>query len=224
MSHVNMKENSMIIEHVSDDSFKSYGKVITGYDFTRLMNTMKQSTKIPEHENVYVASEPILEDDLVKKQIETYFYGEMPAQIGYCNGRNSTLNGLEYHKGSEINIAVTDLVLLLGKVQDIENNTFHSNNVRAFFIPEGTAIEIYETTLHFAPCKVQESGFKCIVVLPKGTNEPLEVAPAEREKSTDEDHLLFMKNKWLIAHPDRKQLIEKGAYPGIIGDNIEVLF
>ena len=46
----------------------------------------------------------------------------MPIQIGYCNGPNSTLNGLEYHKSSEINIAITDMVLLLGKVQEVENN------------------------------------------------------------------------------------------------------
>jgi hypothetical protein len=33
-----------------------------------------------------------------------------------------------------------------------------------------------------------------------------------------------MKNKWLIAHPDREVLIQKGAYPGIIGGNVRVYY
>jgi hypothetical protein len=31
-----------------------------------------------------------------------------------------------------------------------------------------------------------------------------------------------MKNKWLIAHSEREQLINKGAHPGIKGENIKV--
>ncbi|WP_246625147.1 DUF4867 family protein [Fictibacillus nanhaiensis] len=217
------KKNNFSVLSIDDSSFTTYGKVITGYDFTDLCRTMEHFTTIPERENSYVASDPLLEGDPIKQRLESNFYGEMKVQIGYCNGRNSTLNGLEYHKGSEINIAVTDMVLLLGQVQDIVNNTFHSKNVRAYFIPKGTAIELYETTLHFAPCKVHDSGFKCIVILPEGTNSPLETPLAERKNITDEDKLLFMKNKWLLAHPDRKPLIEKGAHPGIIGENLEVL-
>jgi hypothetical protein len=218
------QKNKLTLEAVNDPSFLTYGKVITGYDFADLIQTMELSTSIPEQENIYVASEPMLEKHPVKRRLESNFYGEMNAQIGYCNGRNSTLNGLEYHKGSEINIAVTDLVLLLGRVQDIVNNTYYSKNVRAYFIPKGTAIELYETTLHFAPCKVHDSGFKCIVILPEGTNSPLKTPLGQRKNLNDEDKLLFMKNKWLIAHPDRKPLIEKGAHPGIIGENLEIMF
>ena len=43
-------------------------------------------------------------------------FGEMEIQIGYCNGHNSMLNALEYHKSSEINVAATDAVLLLGSI------------------------------------------------------------------------------------------------------------
>ena len=43
----------------------------------------------------------------------------MPIQIGYCNGNNNKLNGLEYHRDSEINIAVTDMVLMIGMEQDL---------------------------------------------------------------------------------------------------------
>ena len=35
-------------------------------------------------------------------------FGGLPVQIGYCNGSNVKLNALEYHRSSEIDIAVTD--------------------------------------------------------------------------------------------------------------------
>ena len=48
------------------------------------------------------------------KEIEKIFYGELPIQIGYCNGHNELLNAVEYHRSSEINLAATDAVLILG--------------------------------------------------------------------------------------------------------------
>lgn len=206
------------IFHVEDSRFAPYGKIIIGYNFQELQTYMKEM-EIPQDHNIYIPSVSDMENTSVKERIQTAFYGEMPIQIGYCNGPNSTLNGLEYHKGSEINIAVTDMVLLLGRVQDIHDNSYLSPNVEAFFIPKGTAIELYSTTLHFAPCKVNEEGFKTIVILPAGTNEPLN---QEIKKRTEEDKLLFMKNKWLIAHPESKKLASKGAYAGINGDNISI--
>jgi len=195
-----------------------YGKIIEGYAFDELLLYMK-NTQIPQDQNDYVASVPEMEQSKVKTQLESSFYGEMPIQIGYCNGANSTLNGLEYHKSSEINVAVTDMVLLLGKLQDIQNNAYHSAQVAAFYIPQGTAIELYGTTLHFAPCKVEEEGFKTVVILPAGTNGPL---THTCEKHTDEDHLLFMKNKWLLVHPEREMLVRRGAHVGIEGENIRI--
>ena len=53
-------------------------------------------------------------------------------QIGYCNGSNVKLNALEYHRSSEIDIAVTDLILLLGCQQDIKEDTYDTALVEAF--------------------------------------------------------------------------------------------
>lgn len=206
--------------HVLDSQFRYFGRIVENYDVEELKIQMGK-TDIPQEGNVYVASEPTLEQTSCKQQFQESFYGGMPIQIGYCNGSNSTLNGLEYHKGSEINMAITEFVLLLGRVQDIENNTYHVKDVSAFFVPEGTVLELYGTTLHFAPCRVTDTGFKAVVILPKGTNEPLD---GKAEQYTVEDKLLFMKNKWLLAHPERKVLIDKGAYPGIKGENIEVFY
>jgi len=204
---------------VRDPKFSRYGKLLEGYDFSEWMDTMRL-TPVPEEGNLYVASAPELEHSKLTGIVQANAFGGMPIQVGYCNGRNSALNGLEYHKSSEINIAVTDLVLLLGFIGDIRDSQFDSALVQAFFIPRGAAIEMYATTLHFSPCKVSDDGFRCIVILPRGTNEPLS-GPVERV--TPEDTLLFMKNKWLLAHPERKALIDRGACPGIRGENIRIV-
>ncbi|TXC82198.1 DUF4867 family protein [Metabacillus litoralis] len=202
--------------HVEEETFAPFGRIISGLDIKPLTDFMSEQTLIPDEGNVYEPSIFAMEEFMIKKQIETELYGEMPIQIGYCNGRNSNLNGLEFHKGNELNIAVTDMVLLLGKVQDIKKNQYNAKDVQAFYIPMGTIIELYATTLHFAPCKTTDNGFKCIVVLPKETNLPLDNTINQR------DRLLFMKNKWLLAHPDNKRMIDRGAYPGIHGENLVV--
>jgi hypothetical protein len=214
---LNKQNRPLTIKDVHDPLFLPYGKIVTGYDFAGLTDYMERETEIPEQGNIYRASVPELEQFEVKERLEKGFYGEMPVQIGYCNGRNATLNGLEYHIGSEINIAVTDLVLLLGRLQDVANGQYESEKADAFFVPEGVALQLYETTLHFSPCKTTPEGFKCIVILPRGTNEPL-----ANDKARYGDKFLFARNKWLLAHPDRKPLMEKGAWPGIKGTNIEI--
>lgn len=217
-----LKESNSHIEikQITDESFLKYGKMVDDYDFTDIIEYMKSSTSIPTDGNIYVASVDDMECLRIKDILEEEFYGEMPIEIGYCNGRNSTLNGLEYHKGSEINVAVTDMVLLLGKVQDIDNDSYESNKIEAFFVPQGTAIEMYQTTLHFGPCKTNDEGFKCVVILPKGTNFPLD----RKVSGGVKDKLLFAKNKWLLVHSSRTVLIEKGAHVGIKGENIEIKY
>ena len=135
-------------------------------------------------------------------------------QIGYCNGHNKKLNAPGISWNSEINVAVTDLVLLIGHQQDIEEDlTYDTSKVEAFLVPAGTGIEVYATTLHYAPCHVNESGFQCVVVLPRGTNTEIDFPMSE----DGEDGLMTARNKWLIAHEDAK--IE-GAFNGLKGENI----
>ncbi|MBR1810611.1 MAG: DUF4867 family protein [Clostridia bacterium] len=211
--------NTVKVSAVFDRNFRTYGRVLTGYDFSEMTDWLENTTDIPAEGNVYVASVEALEQTAVFAAVERAFYGEMPAQAGYCNGRNSTLNGFEYHKGSEINVAATDLTLLLGHTWDIAaDNTYKGAQAEAFFVPRGTAVELYETTLHLSPCKVYDSGFKTVVILPKGTNTPLE---EEKQAYERRDALLLMKNKWVIAHPERVQLTRQGAFAGVIGENYE---
>ena len=213
--------NDVPVVSVFDDRFRTYGKVLIGFDFAPLCRYLETETPIPETGNIYVASDPALEAISVCKEIETTVYGNMPIQVGYCNGRNTTYNGFEYHKGSEINVAATDLMLVLGHTWQIKDNCFSVGGETVFFVPQGTAIELYSTTLHLSPCRVTDAGFRAVVILPRGTNTPLETRPAD---PTGEARLLLQKNKWVLSHPDREPLMKQGAWPGLIGENKELLY
>ena len=204
----------MKIQKVTDPAFRKYGQVLEGYDFTGLIKEMKH-TPVPE-DVIYVPSVEELEALDIMKDLQNKGYGGLPVQIGYCNGHNKKLNAVEYHRNSEINVAVTDLVLLIGHQQDIEpDHTYDTSKIEAFLVPAGTGIEVYATTLHYAPCHVNEGGFQCVVVLPKGTNTDL----TSQTEKTGEDSLMTAKNKWLIAHEDAKIA---GAFNGLKGENITI--
>lgn len=204
----------MKIQSVTDQAFRRYGKVLEGYDFSGLIKEMKH-TPVPE-DVIYVPSVEELEELDAAKKLQNKGFGGLPIQIGYCNGHNKKLNAVEYHRNSEINVAVTDLILLIGHQQDIEADfTYDTSKIEAFLVPAGTGIEVYATTLHYAPCHVKESGFQCVVVLPKGTNTELTF----RTDAEGEDSLMTAKNKWLIAHEDAKI---SGAFNGLKGENITI--
>lgn len=205
----------MQIKSVYDVAFRPYGRVIRGIDVSDILEEMKK-TPVPE-DVIYVPSVPELEALSSAALIRNLGFGQLPVQIGYCNGHNRKLNAVEYHRNSEINIAVNDLVLILGRQQDIgEDNTYDTSLMEAFLVPAGTMIEVYATTLHYAPCHVEEEGFRCVVVLPEGTNTDLE--PAER--MTTEDALLFAKNKWLIGHEEGG--LPEHAFLGLKGENLSI--
>ncbi|MGL5426764.1 MAG: DUF4867 family protein [Cetobacterium sp.] len=215
--------NNLEILSCSSEEFKRYGKVISGYDFNELVQYAEKNTLIPPSGNIYVGSVEEMEGFApLFSSLKSNFYGGMETQIGYCNGNNSFLNGLEYHKSSEINVAVTDLVLLLAKTTEIKESELDSSVVKAFLLPRGMAVELYSTTMHFAPCKVSDDGFKCIVILPKETNT--DISLEDKDILTEEDKFLFKRNKWLIVHGDKQDLIAKGAFHGISGENLEIKF
>lgn len=206
----------MIIKKVFDQEFEKYGQILKNYDCSKLLEKMT-STPLPS-DVIYEPSIKELEALEIAEDLRIREFGELPIQIGYCNGNNHLLNAVEYHRSSEINITVTDLILLLGSQQDIqEDYTYDTSNIEAFFVPAGTIIEVYATTLHYAPCNYNEGGFKCVVVLPKDTNLSLE----NKIEKSGEDALLFAKNKWLIGHKDT-DLGQQGAFIGLKGKNISL--
>ncbi len=205
----------MEIKKVTDPAFRKYGKIVEGMDFSGLIKALEEKTPAPE-DVVYEPSIEALEADPVYEDLKTKMYGEMPIQIGYCNGKNHKLNAFEYHRSSEINVAATDAILIIGHQQDItEDFTYDTSLAEAFLLPKGTAVEVYATTLHYAPCSVGDACFKVGIVLPAETNYPL-----EKEHAGWEDKLLAAKNKWLIGHPEGG--LPEGSHIGLIGENLEV--
>lgn len=205
----------MEIQKVTDASFRKYGRILKGYEFSELMKEMER-TELPKAEVIYVPSDEAMESLPVAKELKDRAYGGLPIQIGYCNGNNKSLNAVEYHRSSEVDIAVNDLILLLGMQQDIEADfTYDTKQIEAFLVPAGMGVELYATTLHYAPCSVGEESFRCVIVLPKNTNEELPFECVE----VGEHRLLAAKNKWLIAYEEAK--IE-GAFCGLKGENVTV--
>ena len=209
----------MKVKQVTDTSFRKYGKILTGIDFSEIYNVLEEMDYPEDVE--YAASFGPLEEPEFRQKLSNTLYGELSVEIGYCSGHNKMLNALEYHRSSEANVAVTDIILLLGHQSDItEDFIYDTAQLEAFFVPAGTAVELYATTLHYVPIGTKENdyAFKMGVVLPFGTNFPLGGAEAEKEK-LPEEKLLFAKNKWLIAHEEGG---EEGAFIGLTGKNISV--
>lgn len=210
----------MQIYEVTDQRFRKYGRVLdtpslTGEVRKELAGQMEK-TPLPA-DVVYEPSVEALEQTKAAEILKEEIFGELPIQVGYCNGNNYLLNALEYHRSSEINIAATDLILLLGSEQDVaEDFTYETDKVEAFLVKAGTAVELYATTLHYAPCNVEASGFRDVIVLPKGTNYPLRAC----HDVTGEDKLLAATNKWLIGHAEGG--LSEGSFLGLKGKNISV--
>lgn len=210
---------SLHIYSVFDPEFTAYGRVVDGYDYTELLDTLQKVSPCPKDAVIYVPGDDTLEALAVKTVLQDNCYGGMPIQIGYCNGTNTKLNCLEFHRDSEINIpAGNDAILLLAKMDDIVDNKLDTAKVKAFKCPAGTAVEVYATTLHYAPCSAKKGeGFRVIIVLPKGTNTEL----PKFNPMNVQDSWMTARNKWLLAHAESSEAAS-GAYVGLTGENIDI--
>ena len=203
----------MTIYEVTDPRFKKYGRIVNNVDITELVSVLG-TTPVTEGV-VYEPSVKSLETLSVFKDLQDKTFGELPIQIGYCNGHNYLLNAVEYHRSSEINITATPAIFMVGMQQDITDDfTYDTSLIEAFVAPAGVAIELYATTLHYAPCSVDGQGFQVAVVLPRETNYSLDLTHKDGE-----DKLITAKNKWLIAHEDGGCGI---CHVGLIGENLDV--
>lgn len=208
----------MKICSVYDPEFKPYGQIVEGMDETvhEILLELK-NTPLPEGVG-YVPEDPSLQELPAMAEVSDRLYGGMPVQLGWCNGHNTRLNCLEYHRDSEFNLGTEDFILLLAKQHEIENGVLDTAKVKAFRVPAGVMIECYATTLHYAPCHADPgTGFRVLIALPQGTNTDKPVfTPGNWE-----DGLLRARNKWLLAHPDSPEAAE-GAYVGLTGENIDI--
>ena len=208
----------MKIYSVFDPEFRPYGTILEGYDTRRLTRAMGE-IPMPEDGVSYEPSMPALEAQPVFGELSDRAFGGMPIQIGMCWGCNTRLNCLEYHRDSEINIGSGAYILLLARREEIRDGFLDTGLVKAFYVPAGAVVEVFATTLHYAPCVTDiREGFRVAVVLPKGTNT---ACPLLHRKS-EEDRRLTARNKWLLAHPESAEA-RNGAVIGLRGDNLDIL-
>lgn len=203
---------------VYDPAFKAYGQVVTGLeDAVGEILTALAATPLPEGVG-YVPTDPALQELPAAVEISEHCFGGMPVQLGWCNGHNTKLNCLEYHRDSEFNLGTEDFVLLLARQEEIENGMLDTGKVKAFRVPAGVLVEVYATSLHYAPCHCNaEKGFRVLVALPWLTNTERPVM----ENRTAEDEIMTARNKWLLAHPESDEA-KGGAKVGLSGVNIDI--
>ena len=208
----------MKIYSVFDPEFKPYGQVVTGLE-DAVQEILEALATTPQPEGVdYVPTDPILQELPAAVEISEHCFGGMPTQLGWCNGHNTKLNCLEYHRDSEFNLGTEDFILLIAKQDEIEDGILDTAKVKAFKAPAGVLVECYATTLHYAPCHCDPAkGFRVLVALPWLTNTDRPVM----ENKTREDAIMTARNKWLLAHPESSEA-KGGAKVGLCGVNIDI--
>ena len=208
----------MKIYSVFDPEFKPYGQIVTGMEDTvQEILAALATTPCPEGTG-YVPFDPVLQELPAMTEISEHCFGGMPVQLGWCNGHNTKLNCLEYHRDSEFNLGTEDFILLLARQEEIVDGILDTAKVKAFKVPAGVLVECYATTLHYAPCHADPAkGFRVLVALPWLTNTDRPVM----ENKTPEDAILTARNKWLLAHPESPEALS-GAKVGLSGENIDI--
>ena len=206
----------MKILPVTDASFAPYGRVVEGYDVAPLLAALE---KTPLTDSVvYVPREELLHQAEGADKVGEALFGGMPFQLGWCNGRNTRLNCLEFHRDSEFNLGTEDFILLIAKQGEIVDGVLDTACVKAFRVPAGVLVECYATTLHYAPCHTDAAkGFRVMVALPAGTNT--DYRPEGGANTMD--RMLWARNKWLLAHAESSEAAQ-GAVVALKGKNIDI--
>ena len=207
----------MQILSVYDEAFRPYGRVVEGYPVEGILKALAETPCTDAV--VYEPRIEALHQAENAEEIGTALFGGMPVQLGWCNGHNSKLNCLEYHRDSEFNLGTEDFILLIAKQEEIVDGKLDTAKVKAFKAPAGVLVECYATTLHYAPCSAKlGQGFRVLIALPEKTNT--DYAGVRRGVNTM-DKMLWARNKWLIAHPETSEAAA-GAHVGLVGENIDI--
>lgn len=207
------------IHQLTDPAFADYGVTYPQYDVSELKTFMDQNVKIPAPTaaNLYVPSNPDMEKIPVVQQIGRDVFAGLPIEAGECAGHAEALTAVEFHQGSEVNVFFTDVVMVIGKRGQMHAGKFNAEkDAKLFFVPAGTVVEFFSDTLHYSPCEAHASGFKFIVMLIRGSNQPL---PADYH--TD-NKLIVKQNKFQVVHATRTDKIKQGIQVGVTGELVKV--
>lgn len=203
------------IININSDEFRDYGVVYDEFDLDEI-NRYMDSMPIPA-ENVYVPKNPEIEKMSIIEQLSHDVFGGMELSAGQCAGHCDAFSAIEFHQGSEVNITFTDVIMVLGKRRDLHGYEFNAEeHTQLFYVPKGTVFEMFSDTIHYSPIDVDPAGFKALVVVLNGTNEPLPSSFKSNNK------MLVKKNKFQLAHKSREDKVQAGILPGVKGKLIQV--
>ena len=206
----------MQILSVFDVAFRPYGRVVEGYPVEGLLKALAETPCTDAV--VYEPRIEALHQAENAEEVGAGLYGGMPYQFGFCNGVNTKLNCLEWHRDSEFDMGTEEFIALLAQQDEVVDGKLDTAKVKAFRIPAGVMVEFYATTLHYAPCSAKKGqGFRVLIALPEKTNTEFRT---ERGANIM-DATLWMRNKWLIAHPESSEAAA-GAWVGLEGENIDI--
>ncbi len=161
-------------------------------------------------QNQYIADDTDCHNFVAYNEIKTQIFADLDIQSGWCFGRGTKMNGVEWHKSSEVVVAITDCVLFLGDYNDIIDDIYDTKNTVALYLKVGEVVELMPMTLHLAPARVEDD-FVVAIILPQNTNLPLVGGISGSKRAV---------NKWLLVHKENETGIKNGGKIGVIGKNL----
>lgn len=218
LEQLKQMNSNLQIFTTKDKEFQQYGRSLD-IDATSLIDYLSSQTEKDEIKNAAKASYVTDREDLHNfaciPQIQKDIFGYLPIQTGVVKGRNQSLTGTEFHQGSEVNVAVTDCLLVLGNKYDMIDNTIDVSQMDVFYVEKGEVLEIYPTTLHYTPIEANNEGFSLVVILIEGTNTDIDF---------EKNSMLCKKNKWYVCHSSQTAKIEQGFRVGLTGDLLTIKY
>ena len=126
LNELKIKNPDIELFDINSEEFSTYGRTINGFDIDEIVAEAKKIENVGNGSN-YKPSVVAFEKLDIAGKIKTLLFGENRIQVGYWWGYNSIFGATEWHTSSEINIAVTDLVIIVGHVWDVKNNSIDSS-------------------------------------------------------------------------------------------------
>ncbi|MGM9904900.1 DUF4867 family protein [Lactobacillus sp.] len=202
----------LTILEASDPDFAQYG-VKYDYPLDEIEQVMAQ-VEMPAKGSSYLQKIPALEKTETIQRIGRDVFAGMPVDAGATIGHTDDFSAFEYHQCSELNIMLDDVLMVLAKRQTLDQRgkIDPQKDGQLFYVPKGSIVELYNTTLHYAPIQITKAGYKVIVVVLHGTNLPLP------DGFKSDNPRVVKQGKFQVVHPSRKDKIAQGYQVALTGD------
>lgn len=192
--------------------FQEFGRVLA-YDANSWIQYANTAYPLPDKKASYFPDGEDLHNFSLIDAIQQDIFGHLAIQTGIVQGKNEYLTGIEFHQGSEVNIALTDCILVVGRRQDMIGVNYDGGLTKKFYLHKGEVVEIYASTLHYTPIQATSEGFSLGVILLEGTNT--DIGPTSQT-------MLTKKNKWYITHASQTEKVKAGCIAGLQGELLHI--